>query len=158
MHAFGKITLFYCAGAIFVATGKKYISQMVGIGRQMPFTMGAFFIGSLSIIGLPPAGGFISKWYMVFGAMDAGKMWVVGIYLFSSLLNAAYFFPIIYKAFFCVDEDSQFNKSIKEAPICSVIPPVFTAIVTVVLLFYPQPFFNLADNFTQFIDSGIVIK
>jgi multicomponent Na+:H+ antiporter subunit D len=58
MHAFGKITLFFCAGAIFVATGKRNISEMVGIGRRMPWTMGAFFVGSLSIIGLPPTGGF----------------------------------------------------------------------------------------------------
>jgi len=61
MHAFGKITLFFCAGAIFVATGKKYVSEMVGIGKQMPITLSAFFVGSLSVIGMPPTGGLISK-------------------------------------------------------------------------------------------------
>jgi multicomponent Na+:H+ antiporter subunit D len=65
MHAFGKITLFFCAGAIFVATGKKNISEMVGIGKRMPVTMIAFFVGALSVIGLPPTGGFFSKWYLV---------------------------------------------------------------------------------------------
>ena len=70
-HAFGKITLFFCAGAIFVATHEKQISEMRGIGRRMPVTMGAFFIGALSVIGLPPTGGFLSKFYLVVGTMDA---------------------------------------------------------------------------------------
>ena len=65
MHAFGKITLFFCAGAILVAAHKTEVSQMDGLGRQMPFTFGAFFLGALSIIGLPPVGGIWSKWYLV---------------------------------------------------------------------------------------------
>jgi multicomponent Na+:H+ antiporter subunit D len=96
MHAFGKITLFFCAGAIAVATGKKYISQMVGIGKRMPITMTAFFIGSLSVIGLPPTGGFFSKWYMVLGTLQAGQWPMLIVLLVSSLLNAAYFLPIVY--------------------------------------------------------------
>jgi len=89
MHAFGKITLFFCAGAIFVATGKKNISEMIGIGKMMPITMAAFFIGSLSVIGLPPCGGFISKWYLVLGSLEAHQMPVLFVLLTSSLLNAA---------------------------------------------------------------------
>ena len=77
MHACGKITLFFCAGAIFVATGKKYVSELRGLGRKMPLTMGAFMIGSLSVIGLPPLGGFVSKWYLALGALDRDAMWVV---------------------------------------------------------------------------------
>ena len=73
MHACGKITLFFCAGAIFVATGKKYVSQLRGLGRRMPITMGAFMIGSLSVIGLPPLGGFISKWYLGIGCIGSGR-------------------------------------------------------------------------------------
>ena len=149
MHAFGKITLFFCAGAIFVATGKKYISEMVGIGKRMPITMFAFFIGSLSVIGLPPAGGLISKWYMVLGALEADKIAILVIYLVSSLLNAAYFLPIVYKAFFCTPEESLFEDKIEEAPKWCVIPPVVTALCTIVFFFYPQPFFNLAKLAVQ---------
>ena len=87
MHACGKITLFFCAGAIFVATGKKYVSELRGLGRKMPITMGAFMIGSLSVIGLPPLGGFISKWYLALGALDRDMTWVVVVLLLSSLLN-----------------------------------------------------------------------
>ncbi len=144
MHAFGKITLFFCAGAIFVATGKKYISQMVGIGKQMPVTMIAFLIGSMSVIGLPLTGGIISKWYMVLGAMGSGRLWILIIYLISSLLNAAYFFPIVYNAFFCKEEDSQFPNKIKEAPLAALLPPVITAIGTVILFIYPELFLNFA--------------
>ena len=144
MHAFGKITLFFCAGAIFVATGEKYISKMGGIGKKMPITMAAFFIGSLSVIGMPPAGGFISKWLMLNGAFDSGLTWVIGVYLVSSLLNAAYFFPIVYNAFFATGEQSLFKGGIKEAPIWAVVPPVITAVGTVILFLKPNLFLALA--------------
>ncbi|MCP4719218.1 MAG: monovalent cation/H+ antiporter subunit D family protein, partial [Desulfobacteraceae bacterium] len=144
MHAFGKITLFFCAGAIFVATGKKYLSQMVGIGRRMPVTMTAFFIGSLSIIGLPPTGGFISKWYLVLGTLEGDQMVMLFVLLSSSLLNAAYFLPIFYKAFFCTDEEAMFEKKVVEAPMMCVIPLVITALISLGLFFVPQPFLNLA--------------
>ncbi len=147
MHAFGKITLFFCAGAIFVATGKKYISEMVGIGRRMPFTMAAFFIGSLSVIGLPPAGGLISKLFMVQGTLQADMLWVLAIYLISSLLNAAYFFPIVYKAFFCTDEEAQFQGPMKEAPLCAMLPPVITAMISMILFFWPGIFLGFVNVF-----------
>ncbi len=140
MHAFGKITLFFCAGAIFVATGKKYISEMVGIGKRMPVTMFAFFVGSLSVIGLPPAGGLISKLLMLRGALQADMLWVVLIYLVSSLLNAAYFLPFVYRAFFCASDEAQFEEKIAEAPLGCVIPPVVTAAVSVALFFFPSLF------------------
>ena len=145
MHAFGKITLFFCAGAIFVATGKKYISQMVGIGKRMPVTMAAFFMGSLSIIGLPPSGGFISKWYLVLGTLEGDQMILLFVLLSSSLLNAAYFMPVFYKAFFCTREESLFEEKIDEAPMMCVVPLVITAIISFALFFVPQPFFNLAQ-------------
>lgn len=144
MHAFGKITLFFCAGAIAVATGKKYISQMVGIGKRMPITMTAFFIGSLSVIGLPPTGGFFSKWYMVLGTLQAGQWPMLIVLLGSSLLNAAYFLPIVYKAFFCTEEESMFDNKMEEAPPWCVVPLVVTAVCSIVLFFYPTPFLNLA--------------
>jgi len=115
MHAFGKITLFFCAGAIAVATGKKYISQMVGIGKKMPVTMTAFFIGSLSVIGLPPTGGFFSKWYLALG-----------------------------RAFFCTEQQSMFDSHIKEAPTWCLVPLVITAVGSIILFFYPTIFLRLA--------------
>ncbi len=144
MHAFGKITLFFCAGAIFVATGKKYISEMVGIGRRMPITMGAFFIGSLSVIGIPPCGGFISKWNLVMGTLESDQIVFLIVLLVSSILNAAYFLPVVYKAFFCTEEESMFPGPRKEPPRWCLVPPVLTAAASIALFFYPQPFLNLA--------------
>jgi multicomponent Na+:H+ antiporter subunit D len=154
MHAFGKITLFFCAGAIFVATGKKNMSDMVGIGRRMPITMTAFFIGALSIIGMPPCGGFISKWYLVLGALQAHQIPVLVVLLFSSLLNAAYFMPFVYRAFFCKPEEAMFEDTIKEAPPFCVVPLVVTAIISIILLFYPQPFVRLASMMVQSITGA----
>ena len=145
MHAFGKITLFFCAGAIFVATGKKNISEMVGIGKRMPVTMVAFLIGALSVIGLPPTGGFFSKWYLVLGTLQADQWPMLIVLLGSSFINAAYFLPIVYKAFFCTQEESMFANTIEEAPIWCVVPLVLTAIGSILLFFYPTLFLNLAE-------------
>jgi len=145
MHAFGKITLFMCAGAIFVATGKKYISEMVGIGKRMPVTMIAFFIGSLSVIGLPPTGGFFSKWYLVLGTLEADQTVMLVVLLTSSLLNGAYFLPIVYKAFFCTPEESMFEDKVQEAPLWCVVPLTITAILSIGLFFYPDVFRKLAE-------------
>jgi multicomponent Na+:H+ antiporter subunit D len=154
MHAFGKITLFFCAGAIFEATGKKYISQMAGIGKRMPITMTAFFIGSLSVVGIPLAGGFWSKFYLLYGTVQEGQYIMLGVLLTSSLLNAAYFFPIVFKAFFCKPEEAQFEAKVEEAHPAAVIALSFTALTTVVFFFYPEPFYSLAEaaasQFTAF--------
>ena len=144
MHAFGKITLFFCAGAIAVTAGVKNISEMRGIGKQMPVTMAAFFVGALSVIGLPPCGGFISKWWLAIGTIEAGAFVMLGILLFSSLLNAAYFLPIVYRAFFHRPGTTGFEKGISEANGWSLVPPVATAGFSVLLFFYPQPFLNLS--------------
>lgn len=154
MHAFGKITLFFCAGAIFVATGKKYISEMVGIGRRMPITMIAFFVGSLSVIGIPPTGGFLSKWYLLLGTLEAHQTPMLFVLLCSTLLNAAYFLPIVYKAFFCTDEEAQYDRKVDEAPIWCVVPLSLTAVISTILFFYPQPFMNLAKLAVQGLTGG----
>jgi len=146
MHAFGKITLFFCAGAIFVATGRKNISEMVGIGRQMPVTMTAFLFGALSVIGLPPGGGFISKWYLALGTLESGKIAMLVVLLASSLLNAAYFLPVFYRAFFATPEEGQFAEGVKEAPLWCLAPLVATGVFSLVLFIYPQPFFDLAQQ------------
>jgi multicomponent Na+:H+ antiporter subunit D len=149
MHAFGKITLFFCAGAIFVATGKKNISEMVGIGKRMPVTMIAFFIGSLSVIGLPPCGGFISKWNLLLGTLEAHQVVMLIVLLVSTLLNAAYLLPIVYRAFFCKQEESLFDNRVEEAPRWCLVPLALTAVGSIVLFFYPQPFFELAEMAVQ---------
>jgi len=155
MHAFGKITLFFCAGAILVATGKKHISEMAGIGKQMPVTMTAFFIGALSIIGIPPGGGFLSKWYLALGALQADQFLLLLVILVSSLLNAAYFMPIVYRAFFVVSRDPcPVPETVSEAPIFCVAPLVVTALISLALFFYPQPFFDLAELAVQALLGG----
>jgi multicomponent Na+:H+ antiporter subunit D len=144
MHAFGKITLFFCAGAIFAASGIKNVSQMVGIGRRMPITMTAFLLGSLSVIGLPPLGGFISKWNLVLGTLESGQIFFLFVLLASSLMNAAYFLPISYKAFFCTDEEAMFERKVDEVPTWCLVPLCITATCSVIFFFYPQPFLQLA--------------
>jgi len=143
-HAFGKITLFFCAGAIYVAAGKKYISQMDGLGRRMPITYLAFFFGSLSIIGMPPLGGFISKWNLAIGAIDSGQLILLLVLLVSSLLNAFYFFPIVYRGFFLPAAEGE-QEGIKEAPIFCLVPLSITAICSLVLFFWPSIFLRLAQ-------------
>ncbi|MBF0247719.1 MAG: monovalent cation/H+ antiporter subunit D family protein, partial [Alphaproteobacteria bacterium] len=93
-HAFGKITLFFAAGAIYTASKKTMVSQLDGIGRRMPFTMAAFAIGALSMIGLPPTVGFVSKWYIVGGALEMESYFAVAVIVASNLLYASYFLPI----------------------------------------------------------------
>ena len=105
-HAFGKITLFFCAGAIYVASSKTAVSQLKGIGRTMPWTMTFFAIGAISIIGLPPTAGFVSKWYIVQGVIEAGQPTMAGVLIVSTLLSAAYLMPIVYAAFFQAPEVS----------------------------------------------------
>ena len=147
MHAFGKITLFFCAGAIFVATGKKYISQMSGLGKKMPFTFAAFFIGALGVIGLPPTGGFYSKWNLILGTLEAQQSIFMMVLLVSSFLNAFYFLPIVYKGFFGKSEEEVDGVpvKIKEANLCLVIPLMITAVISIVLFFYPTIFVNLIN-------------
>ncbi len=143
-HAFGKITLFFCAGAILVAAHKSKISEMRGLGRQMPITMAAFFIASLSIIGVPPTGGTWSKWYLLMGTIEAEQLFLMGILMISSLLNIAYLLPIPFHAFFSADKMSSSSAGIKEAPLPSLIALCITAIGCVILFVYPQPLFELA--------------
>lgn len=136
VHAFGKITLFFAAGSIYVATNKKNVSQLDGIGRRMPLTMLAFTIGSLSMIGLPPTAGFISKWYILSGSMQAEQWIAVITIILSTLLNAAYFLPIVYVAFFKQAAEGE-AKVYAEAPLPILIALCVTAIMTLVMFFMP---------------------
>ncbi len=99
-HALLKITLFFCAGAIITVTGKEKISELAGVGKQMPLTMLAFSVCSVGMIGLPPTNGLISKLFLMAGSLEVGHPAVIVVLITSALLNAAYFVPIIITAFF----------------------------------------------------------
>jgi len=110
-HAFSKITLFFAAGAIFVGSGRKKISELGGIGYRMPFTMAAFGLASLSMIGVPPVSGFVSKWYLALGAVDIHDNIILAVIIISSLLNAGYFAPVFFTAFFGDPPAGEVNPS-----------------------------------------------
>lgn len=141
-HAVSKITLFFAAGSIYTAAHKTEVSQLNGIGRAMPWTMAAFAIGALSMIGLPPTAGFTSKWFMLSGALQANQLFVVAVLCISTLLNAGYYLPIVYRAFF-----RQPDKEIThgEAPWPVVLALSVTAALTVLLFCFPQLPFRLAQ-------------
>jgi len=149
-HAFSKITLFMAAGAVFVACGIRKISLMDGLGRRMPLTFGAFGIASLSMIGMPPACGFVSKWYLVNGTLDSHQWPLLIALLLSTALNAGYFVPLIYRAFFkkpAVEANvGQYN----EPSLTMVIPLCVTAFISVFLGLYPQTFLNFVNVFGKF--------
>ena len=149
-HAFSKITLFFCAGSIYVSSHKTEVSQLNGIGKKMPWTMAAFALATLSMIGVPPASGFITKWYLVIGSLERNSLVVLTVLLVSSFLNAAYFVAILYKAFFkkensnSEEEVSLQDKNLKENPFL-VVPLSLTAIVSVILGLYPDFIVHIAE-------------
>ena len=147
-HAFGKITLFFCAGAILVASHKTKVSELDGLGRQMPWTMGAFFLASLSIVGLPPMGGMWSKWYLALGAIDAGYAVLVGVLMVSTLLNIAYLIPVPIRAFFG-KADAGSEIQIREAPIACLLAMGVTVAGCVALFFNPTWIVQLARQFVE---------
>jgi multicomponent Na+:H+ antiporter subunit D len=132
-HAFGKITLFFAAGAIATASGKTEVSQLDGVGRRMPWTMGAFTVGALSLIGIPPAAGFLSKWILFQGAASAGHWPALAVLVASTLLNAAYFLPIVHAAFLRAPRAGE--PAHGEAPWTMVVALTLTAAATLALPF-----------------------
>jgi len=148
MHAMGKITLFFCAGAIMVGAHKTEISSMDGLGRRMPFTFGAFLLGSLSVIGLPPMGGSWSKWYLLMGTVEAGQTTMMAVLMVSSLLSIGYLMPVVARAFFRpppdgAEHDHNPGPGIHEAPLLCVLPPVLTGIGCVLLFFFADDIYRL---------------
>jgi multicomponent Na+:H+ antiporter subunit D len=150
-HAFGKITLFFAAGAIYTAAHKTLVSELDGIGRRMPWTMGAFAVGTLSMIGLPPTAGFVSKWYLLSGAWTAAEWFAVVVLVLSTILNASYFLPIVYRAFFkAPPEDAHGHRhghghgDHGEAPMPILIAQTATATLAVSMFLSPDVFFQLA--------------
>lgn len=136
-HALMKITLFMCAGAIIVTAHKDNISDMKGIGRAMPVTMGCYTVGAFGIVGLPGVVGFISKWNLLLGALQAGKLYHVVVLILSAMLGVMYLLPITYIAFFKKNEKGDF-KVRKEADPRMLIPICVTAALSLLLGFVPD--------------------
>ncbi len=141
-HAFGKITLFFAAGAIYTAAKKTEIGQLDGIGRRMPWTMTAFTIGALSMIGVPPTGGFVSKWYILAGAFQVDNYLVVATVITSTVLNAAYFLPIVFAVWFQREARDQAPDH-GEAPLPVVVALTITACLTIGFFIFNGPVITL---------------
>ncbi len=171
MHALGKMTLFMCAGAIYVGAHKTLVSELRGLGRVMPFTFGAFFVGAMSIVGLPPLGGSWPKFLLMIGAADAGQLAIIGVLILSSLMNVAYLLSIPIMAFYLspdettddgrakgLDDDIAPGEAsrlgikwgaLKEAPILTVIPPMLTATGALILFFFANGLYDYLLPITE---------
>ncbi len=148
-HAVSKITLFFAAGSLHTAAHIDYVSEMDGIGRRMPWTMGSFAIGALSMIGVPPTAGFLGKWFILLGAAKAGQWFAVGIIVISTLLNAGYFLPPAYRAFARAPAKGETGDGVQEAPWPMVVSLAATALATVALFFLPGVPHRLAEMLTS---------
>jgi multicomponent Na+:H+ antiporter subunit D len=144
-HAFGKITLFFAAGAIYTASKKTEVGQLAGIGRRMPWTMAAFTIGALSMIGVPPTGGFVSKWFILAGAFQADNYVALFTIIASTVLNAAYFLPIVFLAWFG-REAADSGPDHGEAPFASVFALSVTAALTILFFLFNAPVIALESQ------------
>ena len=125
-----KITLFFCAGNLAETLGIHKISEMDGVGRRMPWTMVAFTLGALGMTGMPPTAGFISKWYLGLGGLEVGQSWVVVVLVVSTFLNAAYFLPILYRAWFRPEPAAWPHEDPRgrfETRLVLLTPPLITA-------------------------------
>ncbi len=156
-HALGKMTLFMCAGAIYVGAHKTLVSELRGLGRVMPFTFGAFFLGAMSIIGLPPLAGSWPKFFLMLGAADAGQLAMIAALMISSILNVVYLLSIPVQAFYMAPETDIEGRAmgaggakiawgdLKEAPLLCVLPPCITAAGAVALFFFANPLYNYLE-------------
>lgn len=141
-HAVIKSTLFLAAGAIIAATGKKYISELAGIGRKMPITMAAFTIGSLGLTGLPMFSGFIGKWNLILGSLESGNILSAVVIIIGSVLCAAYLFPIIRVAYFEPAPENDW----KDPGFTQKLALIMLASVIVILGIIPGPLLELAER------------
>jgi len=151
-HGFMKITLFFVAGAIYVKTHKEDVSELDGLGRQMPLTLGSFAIGAMGVAGIPPVCGFISKWYLCLGSLEAKEIVFLFVFLTSALLNAAFFFPIVYSSFFKKPK-GDVNPHFDEASMFMVIPLMATAIASLILGIFPNAFVHFFEIATLAVRS-----
>ncbi len=136
-HALGKITLFFAAGSIHTAAHLTQVSELDGIGRRMPWTMGAFAVGAVSMIGIPPTAGFLGKWFLLGGAVQTANWLAVSVIVVSTVLNATYLLPIVYRAFFREARGRAARGRIAEAPWPVVLALTATAAGTLLLFLLP---------------------
>jgi multicomponent Na+:H+ antiporter subunit D len=142
-HAVSKITLFFCAGSIYVSTHKTDVSQLSGLAKRMPWTMAAFSLASLSIVGIPLTSGFVSKWNIALGTVETDRLILLGVLLLSSLLSAAYLGPVVYKAYF--EKEPSGSEEVREVP-WIVAPLAITAAASLLLGLFPGPVLELAGR------------
>lgn len=145
-HAVIKITLFFCVGAIYFMTGKKYIHEIKGIGKEMPITMGCFAVSAISLIGIPPTNGFVSKWYLALGGLGENKILFVIILLLSALLTTGYLLPIVITAFFPGEEKKVIKK---EPPLSMLIPIVILTCIVIFLGLFPNVVLHLIEDIVK---------
>ncbi|MCT4565547.1 MAG: proton-conducting transporter membrane subunit [Maledivibacter sp.] len=145
-HAVIKITLFFCVGAIYFMTGKKYIHEIKGIGKEMPITMGCFAVSAISLIGIPPTNGFVSKWYLALGGLDENKILFVVILLLSAMLTAGYLLPIVITAFFPGEERNIVKK---EPPLSMLIPIIILTGIVIILGLFPNVVLHLIEEIVR---------
>src|SRR6056297_21900 len=149
-HAAIKITLFFCVGVIMYRTGYKTIGEIRGIGKKMPITMGCFSVASISLIGLPPSNGFVSKWYLAMGGLQENRAIFVVILLVSAILTAGYLLPIVVTAFFPGEMERELVN--KEPPLMMLVPIVVLTAITVALGLFP----NVVLHFVQDIARSLI--
>lgn len=155
-HGFMKITLFFVAGAIYVKAHKQNVSELNGLGKQMPMTFGAFALGAMGVSGIPPLCGFISKWYLCLGSLEANEIFFLFVFLTSAFLDAAFFFPIIYRAFF-KNPGEDVKPHFDEASMFMVVPLTATAVISLVLGIFPNallPFLEIVNIAVKSIVGG----
>lgn len=141
-HAIIKTSLFLAAGTIIRASGKKNISDLAGIGRKMPITMGVFTIASLSLIGIPLFSGFVGKWYLLLGSLESGNILSVLVIILGSVLCAAYLLPIIRIAYF----DKESDDKIQDPALPQKIALIMLALAIMILGILPGPILELASK------------
>lgn len=150
-HAVIKITLFFCVGAIMYMTHKKYIHEIVGIGKEMPITMWCFSIASISLIGIPPTNGFVSKWYLALGGIVEERALFAVILLFSALLTAGYLIPIISVAFFPGKDYAYDKVQNLDPPANMLYPIVILTVIIVILGLFPNYVLNFIKSIVNII-------
>lgn len=141
-HAFIKIVLFFCSGSILISSGRTKVSELRGIGRKMPITMTCFTIASLSLVGIPPTNGFVSKWYLALGGLEGNKLLFVVILLISAFLTAAYLLPIVVTAFLPSKEKGaniEEFKDLKESPLSMISSIIILTVIVILLGIFPNP-------------------
>jgi multicomponent Na+:H+ antiporter subunit D len=148
-----KITLFFCAGNVAETLGLHRVSQLAGVGQRMPLTMTAFTIAAFGMIGVPPVAGFISKWYLCVGSIESGVPWVVAVLAVSSLINAAYFLPILYTAWFHQPHEGWALDEQREAPWMLLGPPLVTAALSLGAGLFANTPFSPLDLAREIADS-----